>query len=59
VKPAIAPIQADHDRSFKAWDAMERGELDEPTFCARFEAEAAPTATPSTRGSCCPSCRAR
>ena len=24
-----------------AWACMERGELDEPTFCARFEAEAA------------------
>jgi putative hydrolase of the HAD superfamily len=28
----------DPDRN--AWACMERGELDEPTFCARFEAEA-------------------
>jgi len=29
------------DPDTNAWACMERGELDEPTFCARFEAEAA------------------
>ena len=28
------------DPDSNAWACMERGELDEPTFCARFEAEA-------------------
>lgn len=40
MKPAIAPVHAEQDRSIKVWACMERGELDEPTFCARFEAEA-------------------
>ena len=55
------------DPDSNAWACMERGELDEATFCARFEAEArvhgytidARTASPSTPASCCPSCRAR